>query len=329
MSALDSENVQDEDVDDVNPITRPGSKRARSETSPSSVHLPAGVNAEIKAEVAAIKDTEWAIMSNQQHRMNSYGIRLIDGNTPGGFRNPKEGLTWVEKSATLGFAKAKRNLAVYLSEGIVCEKNGEEALRWAYEAMNQGCADAYYTLGLMYLNGDVVPRDYFKAADFLQQGVDLGNIDCISSLGRQYLKGRGVTKNAPRALELFEKAIGLGHSKAEFYLGCVYAKGYDGVPKDYSKAIEYYERAAKAGVPGAIRNLGHCYEHGNGVPQNYEISLQHLTRAANSGDACALFYIGRKYQHGEGVPQDYIKAHEFFVRLNKKTRGQYATLDIY
>ncbi|KAJ3263413.1 hypothetical protein HDU77_010707 [Chytriomyces hyalinus] len=246
--------------------------------------------------------------------MNSYGIRLIDGNTPGGFRNPKEGLTWVEKSATLGFAKAKRNLAVYLSEGIVCEKNGEEALRSAYEAMNQGFADAYYTLGLMYLNGDVVPRDYFKAADFLQQGVDLGNIDCISSLGRQYLKGRGVAKNVPKALELFEKAIGLGHSKAEFYLGCVYAKGYDGVPKDYSKAIEYYERAAKAGVTGAIRNLGHCYEHGNGVPQNYEISLQHLTRAANSGDACALFYIGRKYQHGEGVPQDYIKAHEFFER---------------
>ncbi|TPX75329.1 hypothetical protein CcCBS67573_g03402 [Chytriomyces confervae] len=52
---------------DVDPITRPGSKRARTDASSSSEAQSAGVNAEIKAEVAAIKDTESAIMSNQHH----------------------------------------------------------------------------------------------------------------------------------------------------------------------------------------------------------------------------------------------------------------------
>ena len=42
-----------------------------------------------------------------------------------------------------------------------------------------------------------------------------------------------------------------------------------GVPKDATKAVEWYQKAAAQGHAGAQRNLGVMYEHGEGVPKDW------------------------------------------------------------
>ena len=46
------------------------------------------------------------------------------------------------------------------------------------------------------------------------------------------------------------------------------AVGLDGLKEDYSKAREWWEKAAAQGNAGAQSNLGVMYEYGQGVAQN-------------------------------------------------------------
>ena len=62
-------------------------------------------------------------------------------------------------------------------------------------------------------------------------------------------------------------------------LGVLYANG-QGVPQDYAKAREWYEKAAAAGDAAAMRNLGFLYANGQGVPQDYAKAREWYEKAA-------------------------------------------------
>lgn len=51
-----------------------------------------------------------------------------------------------------------------------------------------------------------------------------------------------------------------------FNLGVRYDKG-QGVPQDFAKAIEWYQKAADAGNTDAMCNLGIHYQRGQGFPK--------------------------------------------------------------
>ena len=49
-------------------------------------------------------------------------------------------------------------------------------------------------------------------------------------------------------------------------LGGIYRKG-NGLPQDYTRAIEWYSKAAEKGCANAMYNLGTMYHHGQGMLQ--------------------------------------------------------------
>ena len=59
---------------------------------------------------------------------------------------------------------------------------------------------------------------------------------------------------ALEALKNFERAEKLGNVRALYQIGCLYEWG-NGVQKDVDKAVEYYERAQRAGCKAASYNL--------------------------------------------------------------------------
>jgi serine/threonine protein kinase len=61
-----------------------------------------------------------------------------------------------------------------------------------------------------------------------------------------YFYGRGVTQDYSKALNWYEKAADLGNGAAMFSLGWMYEKG-EGVARDYQKAREWYQKGASAG----------------------------------------------------------------------------------
>jgi len=65
----------------------------------------------------------------------------------------------------------------------------------------------------------------------------------------------------------FLAAAEAGDVAAQTAVGTLYYLGV-GTPRDYAKALVWYEKAALAGDPHARRNLGSMFRHGHGTPQD-------------------------------------------------------------
>ena len=66
----------------------------------------------------------------------------------------------------------------------------------------------------------------------------------------------------------------------------MYQYGY-GVSQDYSKAVEWYTKAAEQGNATAQCNLGYMYQYGYGVSQDYSKAVEWYTKAAEQGNESA------------------------------------------
>lgn len=131
------------------------------------------------------------------------------------------------------------------------------------------------------------------------------------NLGEKYYYGKGVPKDYTKAAEWYRKAAEQGNAPAQNNLGDMYFYGKN-IPQDYAKAVHWYTQAAKRGYIPAQNYLGLMYYYGKGVPQDYKKAIYWYTQAAEWGCAPAQFMLGSMYCNGQGVTQDYTKAAEWF-----------------
>lgn len=118
-----------------------------------------------------------------------------------------------------------------------------------------------------------------------------------------------------------EQAARAGNAEAQFHLATLYYYGRR-VSQDYTKAAEWYAKAAAQGdslaetMLDTMRREGKTVKvngkspasvHGNNIPQN----LAELYKSAACGDAAAQYELGNMYYVGHEVSQDYTKAAEW------------------
>jgi uncharacterized protein len=78
-----------------------------------------------------------------------------------------------------------------------------------------------------------------------------------------------------------------GDAKAQVFVAYLYETG-QGVNQNYSKAAEWYGRAARQGNPVAQTQLGNMYRLGRGVPQNYILAYMWFDLAQRQGSKQAI-----------------------------------------
>ena len=127
-------------------------------------------------------------------------------------------------------------------------------------------------------------------------------------LGRLYDFGRGVPQDYVKARQWYERAAAQRNGMAQSNLGLMYAYGY-GVPQDYAKARQWFEKAAAQGDASAQNELGLLYSRGHGVPQDYTKARQWYEKAAAHGLTEAQNELGLMHVNGRGVPQDDVQAY--------------------
>ncbi len=98
-----------------------------------------------------------------------------------------------------------------------------------------------------------------------------------------------------------------GDPSAQYNIGQLYRLGR-GVAKDYTKASQWYEKAAQQWHSAARHNLAVLYEKGLGVPINYAKAVEWYKKAANQDYGIAQFNLAVMYQNGLGVPKDLVHA---------------------
>ncbi len=134
-----------------------------------------------------------------------------------------------------------------------------------------------------------------------------GFADAQTNLGVLYYMGQGVPRDYTKAREWFEKAAAQGYAMSQTALGMLYEKGR-GLPQDYAMARQWYEKAAMQGYEMAQYNLGWLYHNGRGVPQNYAKARQWIEKSAAQGNERAQTALGVLYANGQGILQDYATA---------------------
>ena len=92
-----------------------------------------------------------------------------------------------------------------------------------------------------------------EALEQLKQNAEGGNAEAMATLGRLYYLGNyksGVSRDFSRALDWFQRAADAGRQDVLMNLASIYEKGSAG-EKDLDKAYSLYKQAAEAGIAGA------------------------------------------------------------------------------
>ncbi|HYE41781.1 MAG TPA: Localization factor PodJS [Caulobacteraceae bacterium] len=110
------------------------------------------------------------------------------------------------------------------------------------------------------------------------------------------------------------EAAGQGLPAAQFYLGKLYETGEAGLNPDPVEARRWTERAALGGDRAAMHNLGLYYFDGIGGPKNPGTAVQWFRKAADAGLVDSQYNLGRLYeQGGAGIAADPAEAYKWYL----------------
>jgi len=134
------------------------------------------------------------------------------------------------------------------------------------------------------------------------------------SVGERYAKAAGatadpevVTDNWSKAAEWYAKAAEQSHIPAEIHLADCYSYGR-GVARDKVKAAEWYRKAAEQDDPGAQGTLAMLYTMGQGVPQDDAEAYFWFDLAASTDTPNRERYVTNRQNIGTRITADQLTA---------------------
>ncbi|KAF9132065.1 hypothetical protein BGW39_000860 [Mortierella sp. 14UC] len=148
----------------------------------------------------------------------------------------------------------------------------------------------------------------------------LGDKDAQAALADKYHGGHGITQDFSKAFEWYLKAADQGHVRAQSMVGDLYRSG-QGVDVDYSQAMLWCLKAAQQGNSDAQNGIGILYLYGLGTPRDYSQALDWLLRSAAQGHPRAQCSIGYMYDVGHGVPLDHSQAMLWYLKAANQGNG--------
>ncbi len=126
-----------------------------------------------------------------------------------------EALSYLEKSAELGYPLAEGTLGLDYLRGIGEQSDTEKGLYWLNRSAEHGQRNAQVVLGEVYEDGsDNVPRNEARAIVLFKQAAAQGQSKAEYRLGIDYEISRGVAHNRALAIEYLRKAAAGGQQEA-------------------------------------------------------------------------------------------------------------------
>lgn len=241
-------------------------------------------------------------------------------------RDQAMALMYHEFAAEGGNTRSEMTLAYRYLTGIGTPKNCEHAILYYKRVADK--AIEHYRSGPP--GGHAMIRDSYRWAE--EEGGVYGEGASFSSSGHN---ARDAAHSSAEAsvedlLEYLDLLSHKGDLKATFSLGKMHYDGARGLPRNFRKAMKYFNIVAKkywakdgsispnppAGLDKlaakAAGHIGLMFLRGEGVGQNFATALAWFRRGLASGDALCQHQIGLMYLHGYGVPQDAFKASSYF-----------------
>lgn len=238
----------------------------------------------------------------------------------------KQAQEWFQKAEKGGSSLARFHLGLLEWQGALAPRNLEKAYTWCDKA-DEGLWDLAYKLdpeammaiSWMLMEGMGRAQDLKKAADVLQEATDLGSAPALTLLGIAYRDGKLGEKDPAKAEKALQKAAELGYAEAQVDLGELFDEYTDhknDKGKDFSRAKQWYQKAAQQGHPRAVYRLGLIQLDGKGVAKNpteaVTLFLQANLHATDDFWKYLLNDLGYVYERGQGVKRDVQEGQKYY-----------------
>lgn len=257
--------------------------------------------------------------------------------------NHEKAFYWYQKAAEQGHVGAQYALEYCYTKGIGTTKDLRKAKYWYERANNNSrrtnkenyniisekqtvtpqketdTPQDLYNTGLKfyygYYEGDTFIQDYKKAADLWIKAAKQGLPEAQYGLGLLYETGNGVAKNESEALKWYDKAAGQGFEKAinRWNELLRYKVISTNCEKRFDLSDNSYEEANVPIDAEEQFSLGYMYSK----EKKYIKAVECYEKAANQGHVKAQYNLGMMYYNGRGVQMDVEKAKHFFTLAAK------------
>lgn len=230
-------------------------------------------------------------------------------------RDESTAAKWLEAAAEGKTVGAMLTLASLYQIGIGVPQDQAKVTELWERAASLGSSEAMYHLGFSYLFGDYVEKDVNKAIPWLEKAASRYDLESTFLLYRIYRGDYGSTRNPELAMKWLQKAAEHPAAKTSyiFELGRAYEDGAL-VTRDYAKALDYYQQAAKLGDEDAPFRVGILYQRALGTSPEPKLALRFYRLAASRGNKEAMMALYRNYQCGISVPYSEEKSKRWLDR---------------
>lgn len=153
--------------------------------------------------------------------------------------------------------------------------------------------------------------DFKRAEKEFRPLADSGTPLAQMMLGQLYANGSGVPKDFTLALSWMQKAAEQGFLPAQSVLANIYYSGGPDSKQDYAQAARWAQKAAEQGNAPNQALLAKMFSLGQGVGRNSSVAANWYQKAAEQEFAPAQLSLGLLYARGNGVEKNYAKALEW------------------
>lgn len=209
-----------------------------------------------------------------------------------------------QKAAEQGYLNAQNKLGLCYGKGIGVRQDYSQAAHWYQKAAEQGCKFAQFNLGFCYETGQGVKQDYIQAIYWYKRATEHEHEVAKRRLSICYEKIRGGTQDYTQSEEQEEPTS----AEEQYKLAERYYYGNDGVERDYSQAVYWYQEAAEQGHREAQYELAELYDYSDNEELEKEAAYWYQ-KAAEQGHKDAQFSLALCYTYGTGgVEEDHKQA---------------------
>ena len=227
------------------------------------------------------------------HAEAQHSLGLMYWQGKGTTKKFTDAFKWVSKAAEQGNIAAATDLGFFYKNGIGVSKSNTRALQWYRTAAENGDPNGQFNYGYMFFYGNGVKQNYNEALKWFTKAAEQDNIDASYYTGLIYEEGYGISADLAQAKKWYELGAAAGNKDCQDGLERIGAA--DAIEelynigktahaaKDYSKAMEYLNKAALQGHAGAHALIGCMYMEGEGCAKNFGLAQIWLNNAEKLG----------------------------------------------
>ena len=201
----------------------------------------------------------------------------------------------ITSKAESGDAEAQYQLGLMYEDGKVVDWLMDEALKWWKKAGEQNHIQAQRKLAYWYQRR----HDIKNAIKWYKKLAEIGDKDAIYNLAKMLGK-----QHPEEAIEYYSKIADQANS--QFDLAEIYLR-----KKDFTKAEEWYQKAADQELNDARYRLARLYVKGDKIPENRIKAFDLYKQAAETGHNLSQRELGDLYWFDN---KDYKQAFECFAK---------------